>query len=430
MAKGKRRRAPNDGGSIDQRPSGRWRLRVRVDDRQVAYGTYETEDEALRAQARWRVTHLLPADDPQLTPEVPISVLVDGVRCDEWFVRWQEAKSARRSKVRVGGARGGSESTRARDRAQWSKWWSPAIGDRLPQTLTMEDIAGVLRTMESVGRAPNTIRTHWLMIRAMFNWLVAEGILPVSPVKGLHVTVDPAQDRVREIVVPDFRFLDVLTSRLPTAEDRLIFELLLGTGGRRSEVAGIRIGDVDLAGNRVWIRQPVVEVEGRLVRNAVPKGGRSRAVIVGPQLAGLLKEHLDSRPSAAEDEALIMGERGEGLRWNNYLERRFRPALASASIRWAATERRRLMEEGLSRADATARATTEAAKLRRLTPHHLRHTSAALLWAAGATDIEVQIILGHADVETSRRLYSHLLVGAADNAAARVEQLRAARRSA
>ena len=210
----------------------------------------------------------------------------------------------------------------------------------------------------------------------------------------------------------------------------MIFELLLGTGGRRSEVAGIRIGDVDLAGNRVWIRQPVVEVEGRLVRNAVPKGGRSRAVIVGPQLAGLLKEHLDSRPSAAEDEALIMGERGEGLRWNNYLERRFRPALASASIRWAATERRRLMEEGLSRADATARATTEAAKLRRLTPHHLRHTSAALLWAAGATDIEVQIILGHADVETSRRLYSHLLVGAADNAAARVEQLRAARRSA
>jgi hypothetical protein len=40
----------------------------------------------------------------------------------------------------------------------------------------------------------------------------------------------------------------------------------------------------------------------------------------------------------------------------------------------------------------------------------------------------VQIILGHADVETSRRLYSHLLVGAAENAAARVEQLRAARR--
>jgi hypothetical protein len=80
MAKGKRRRAPNDGGSIDQRPSGRWRLRVRIDDRQVAYGTFETEDEAVRAQARWRVTHLLPADDPELNPEVPVSVLVGGPR--------------------------------------------------------------------------------------------------------------------------------------------------------------------------------------------------------------------------------------------------------------------------------------------------------------------------------------------------------------
>ena len=50
--------------------------------------------------------------------------------------------------------------------------------------------------------------------------------------------------------------------------------------------------------------------------------------------------------------------------------------------------------------------------------HHLRHTAARLLWAAGASDIEVQIILGHADIETSRRLYSHLLVDAADNAAA------------
>ena len=59
---------------------------------------------------------------------------------------------------------------------------------------------------------------------------------------------------------------------------------------------------------------------------------------------------------------------------------------------------------------------------------HKRHTAAALLWAAGASDVEVQLILGHADVETSKRLYAHLLSDSADNAAARVEQLRQARR--
>lgn len=49
--------------------------------------------------------------------------------------------------------------------------------------------------------------------------------------------------------------------------------------------------------------------------------------------------------------------------------------------------------------------------------------------AAGANDIEVQLILGHADIETSRRLYGHLLAGSGESAVARVEQLRRARRA-
>lgn len=69
MPKRKRRRAPNDGGSIDQLPSGRWRLRVRLDGRQATYGLFESEEDAFQAQARWRLVHLLPADDPQLSPE-------------------------------------------------------------------------------------------------------------------------------------------------------------------------------------------------------------------------------------------------------------------------------------------------------------------------------------------------------------------------
>jgi hypothetical protein len=232
MTRKRRQRGPNDGGTIDQRPSGRWRLRVRLDDgRQMTYGTFETEYDAVTAQARWRLTRLLPVDDPVLAVEKPASVAVGGVRCDEWFQRWQAAKTARASRVRVGRKRGGAASTAARDRAQWTRWWSPVIGSRLPHTLVAEDVTSVLRKMEEAGRAPKTVLTHWIMIRALVNWLVAEKVIAVSPVGDIVIDVDPVADRVREIVVADFRFLELLGQRLGTGEDRLVFELLLGTGG-------------------------------------------------------------------------------------------------------------------------------------------------------------------------------------------------------
>lgn len=426
--RGKRRRGPNDAGTISQLPSGRWRVRVRVDGRQLSYGTFQTEQEAFDAQARWRLTHLLPADDPADTEAPPASVAVGGVRCDDWFHRWQLAKAERNSVVRVGSSRGGAASTAARDRAQWNRWWSPAIGNRLPHTLVRDDLIAVIRAMETSGRSPNTIRTHWVMIRSLLNWLVSEAVIAKNPLERVALAVDPADDRVRHIVVPDFTFIDLLVRRLPTDEDHLIFELLLGTGGRRSEVAGLTVGDIDLAAGRVWIRQPVVEVEGKLVRQARPKGGRSRSMVIGPQLALLLRAHMMRMGSVDDDTPLFLGARGGGLRWANYIQRRFRPAVASAAARWAVLERKKLMAAGWSKSSATERALTEAVKLRGLTPHHLRHTAAALLWASGASDMEVRMILGHADIETSRRLYGHLLADSEVTAASRVEQLRQARR--
>ena len=186
--------------------------------------------------------------------------------------------------MRINKKRGGAESTAARDRACWSKWWSPVLGSRLPHTVTQRDIMAVIDSMEKAGLAPLTIKTHWSVIKAFFGWLFEEDVLTVSPIAKAWVSADAVLDRARDIVVPDFRFIDMLSSRLGTGQDRVVFELLLGTGGRRSEVAGMMVGDVDLPAKRVWVRQPVVEVEGRLIRNSTPKGGRSRAVVVGPQL--------------------------------------------------------------------------------------------------------------------------------------------------
>ena len=234
-----------------------------------------------------------------------------------------------------------------------------------------------------------------------------------SPIAKVSVGVDPVEDRVREIVVPDFTFIEMLSNRLQ-GEDRLVFELLLGTGGRRSEVAGIRTGDVDLPTKRVWIRSRSSRWRASWFACAGPRAG-----ITGPSSSAR------SWPSSCggscsggagriADEPLILSHRGAGLRWNNYLKRTFRPAVESTALCWAAVERERLVtEEGLSRAEARMRAVREAERLKNLTPHHLRHTAAALLWAAGGSDLEVQLTLGHRDIETSKTVVRPFAVGRA-----------------
>jgi hypothetical protein len=74
MAKRKRTRGVRGAGTITQLPGGQWRLRVTLGGRQVDYGFYSTEELAGDAQARWRLTHLLPHDDPQCAVEFPASV--------------------------------------------------------------------------------------------------------------------------------------------------------------------------------------------------------------------------------------------------------------------------------------------------------------------------------------------------------------------
>jgi hypothetical protein len=171
---------------------------VPIDGRQVTYGTYETEGEAADAQARRRLTHRLPSHEVERLEDSQISAAITGMRCDEWFGRWQEAKKARRSRVRVNNKRGGAESTAARDRACWSKWWRPTIGQQLPRMVTQRDITGIIDSMEAAGLAPLTINTHWDVVKAFFSWLAEEEVIKESPIARASMSVDLVSDRVRE----------------------------------------------------------------------------------------------------------------------------------------------------------------------------------------------------------------------------------------
>jgi len=123
--------------------------------------------------------------------------------------------------------------------AQWGK---RSIGE-----IKKRDVIELLDGIKE--RAPVMATNVFAVIRKMFNWAVARDIIAASPCTGVETpTVVESRDRVLD---------DEEVRRLWKAAGELghpfghITKLLLLTGQRRDEVAGMSWGEVDLEG-RLW----------------------------------------------------------------------------------------------------------------------------------------------------------------------------------
>jgi integrase/recombinase XerC len=158
--------------------------------------------------------------------------------------------------------------------------------------------------------------------------------------------------------------------------DRVLLELLYGTGARISEACGLDTADVD---------------HGRRVVRVFGKGGRERSVPYGVPAQRALDDWLrGGRPLLAgpdSGDALLLGARGG----------RLNPTTA------------RRVVDGYAR----------AVGLPRTSPHGLRHSAATHLLEGGADLRAVQELLGHSSL-ASTQIYTHVSV----------ERLRAAYRQA
>ncbi|MCS6899103.1 MAG: tyrosine recombinase XerC [Myxococcales bacterium] len=202
--------------------------------------------------------------------------------------------------------------------------------------------------------------------RAFFRFLEKRRLLRKNPAKMLE------SPKIRR---PLPTFLNVEAARevveAPSSEtvdglrDRAMLELLYGGGLRVSELAGLRIGDVDLA-------QGEVRVLG--------KGRRERLVPVGPAAVEAVRRWLTRRcelvSATVPTDALLLNARGAPL-----------------SVRRIQLLVQRYGALGAGRSD--------------LHPHALRHTCATHMLDGGASLRAIQEQLGHASLATTQR-YTHV----------------------
>jgi integrase len=139
-------------------------------------------------------------------------------------------------------------------------------------------------------------------------------------------------------------------------------------------MAALRPNHVDLAEGRIYVRENVSEVEGRLVWGP-PKTRRGRRSVILPEEVMVeLAHHMETSPG---DDTVFGAPNGGVLRATSWRRRYWHPAV-------------------------------EKAGLTPLRPYDLRHTAIALWIEAGGNMLEFYRRAGHSSVSFTLDRYGHL----------------------
>src|SRR5262249_25812819 len=134
-------------------------------------------------------------------------------------------------------------SSAAEDERMLEKDVRPTWGDRKVTSITRRDVISLLDDV--VGRGSPVAANRLLaVIRKMFRWAARQGIVSTSP--AYEIDRPGGRETSRERALSDAEIAEVwrASERLEAPYSQLV-RLLLVTGQRRGEVAGMRRTEVD-----------------------------------------------------------------------------------------------------------------------------------------------------------------------------------------
>jgi integrase/recombinase XerC len=199
-------------------------------------------------------------------------------------------------------------------------------------------------------------------IRSFFRFLIRRSIVEKNPAELIatpkkeqklpfHLDIDQATG-----------LMEASTDERHAVRDRAILELLYSSGLRVSELTGLDITELDLAGG-------MVRVTG--------KGGKERIVPIGSRAIIALTAYLGERGNILTG-ALFLNTRGSRIN---------RRSVARIVDRYV----------------------LKIAAFKRISPHTLRHTFATHMLEGGADLRAIQELLGHASLSTTQK-YTHVSI--------------------
>jgi integrase/recombinase XerD len=251
-----------------------------------------------------------------------------------------------------------------RDLRRFFEW----LNGREPKRLSIRELSDYAAWLHKKELAPASLARHLVSLKLFYRYLQLENVVRDNPAELLGT--QKLWERIPQVLAPEMvdRMLQApLRSKLSRLRDKALMELLYATGCRASEMANLKLRDVQLDGGYCICRG---------------KGDKERIVPLGARAIAAVRDYLkNERPEAARrakspPETLLLSRRGLRIRRERIWE---------------------LVKEYALQAGAPSD----------VSPHTLRHSFATHLLAGGADLRLVQEMLGHASIRTTQ-IYTHV----------------------
>ena len=252
-----------------------------------------------------------------------------------------------------------------------------SVGVAAPEDLRMVTTGQIERfrnALISAGAAKATVNRKLSVVRQLFERAIGEGWADRNPAKRVRGLKANQESPTSGLTLRQARELlaSIEPGDMMAVRDRCLLFLMLRTGLRRSEAAGIRVGDF---GHR----------EGHGTLTVHGKGNKTRIVKIAPDVLRACQDWVAaSGREWSSENPLFVRLRPHG---DDYRVGGTTPLTADAI--WAIVLRR----------------VADAGIPAHITPHSLRHTFVTLALEGGAPLHKVQYAAGHADPRTTERYH-------------------------
>jgi integrase len=267
----------------------------------------------------------------------------------------------------------------------------PRWGDTPISKITRGDIQAWIQELVANGAQPSTARHAVGTLSRILNEAVIAGALVANPCQRIStprlatgdikpLTIEQVKTLAYEIENPPVKPAGngaAPPGRHHFPEYGLLVRLAAFSGLRAAEIAGLKVNAVDLDNGALRVTETLSEVRGKLY-TVPPKTYQARAVPLPDFLVEELRKHI-AQLGGAGDGYVFRASEGGALRWQNFYNKHFKPAVLRAGL----------------------------PKETRF--HDLRHTAAAFMIAANAHPRAIMERLGHSSVTVTLGTYGHLL---------------------